>query len=188
MRGHSIKAPGRGISLEAYRFALLKTVAVFGLALATALSAHVRLPLPFTPVPLTLQTFFVLLSGALLGAGAGAASQVGALGLLLASPQLLAASAPGGLLGPTGGYLLSFVPAAWLVGHLSGKEGSWARMLAAMVAATLMIYFFGVLQLGLVAGLSAGAALKAGVLPFVPADVLKLAAAAVCARTIKKGK
>ncbi len=168
------------------RGALKRALAVLALGLLSALSAWVRLPLPFTPVPLTLQTFFALLSGALLGAGGGAASQVVALGVLAASPQLLALAAPGGLCGPTGGYLLAFVPAAWLVGRLGGERAGYRRLLAAMLAATLFIYLFGALQLALVAGLSFSAALKAGVLPFLPGDAVKLVAAAAIARALRR--
>jgi len=207
---------------------LLWSLAVIGLGLAPALSAFVRLPLPFSPVPLTLQTLFVLLSGALLGAGAGAAAQVVGLVVLWASPTLLAAAAPGGLLGPTGGYLLAFVPAAWLVGWWShhgrvrprqtpwslqgwrgaaarrrwrrGTRGDWDptcqgrweapridgwRLFGAMASATGLIYLFGTLQLALVVGLSPKAALWAGVLPFLPGDALKLAAAGGLVRGLR---
>lgn len=162
--------------------ALLWSVAVIGLGLATALSAFVRLPLPFTPVPLTLQTMLVLLSGACLGAGAGAASQLVGLALLWGSPQLLAAAAPGGLFGPTGGYLLAFAPAAWLVGRLGGR--GW-RLVAAMLVADALILGVGTLQLSLVGGLPLGAALWAGTLPFVPGDLLKLALAAGLVRGLR---
>jgi biotin transport system substrate-specific component len=173
-------------ALGGERTALKRALAVLALGLLSALSAWVRLPLPFTPVPVTLQTFFALLSGALLGAGGGAASQVVALGVLAASPQLLALAAPGGLLGPTGGYLLAFVPAAWLVGRLAGESASYTRLALAMAAGSALIYLFGALQLALVAGLSARGAIMAGVLPFLPGDAVKLLAAAAIARALRR--
>jgi biotin transport system substrate-specific component len=163
---------------QAQRLAMAPAAAALALGLATALSAFVRLPLPFTPVPLTMQTFFVLLSGAMLGAGGGAASQLVGLGLLWASPQLFSAvAAPGGLFGPTGGYMLSFLPAAWLVGSLRGQGGT-VRLMGAMLAATALIYLFGTLQLVLLTGMGARAAIWAGVLPFLPGDALKIGVAA----------
>jgi biotin transport system substrate-specific component len=179
-----MRPAGLAAVLGSPRAALLRALAVLSLGTVTALSAFIRLPLPHTPVPLTLQTLFVLLSGAMLGAGGGVASQLTALGLLWASPQLLAAAAPGGLLGPTGGYLLAFVPAAWLVGRLSDGRASLPWLIGAMAAASGLIYVFGALQLALIAGLTAPEALWAGAVPFVPGDCLKLLVAAGFAHTL----
>lgn len=137
-------------------------------ALATGLAAHVRLPLPFTPVPLTLQTLVVLLAGGLLGARRGAASQV--VYLVLASVGLPLIAGPT-LCGPTGGYLLGFVVAASLMGLAARRGGVW--LLAGALAGTLAIYVCGAGWLWAVTGTNLGRALALGVAPFVPGDLLK---------------
>ena len=107
------------------RSAVVTTTLVIGFALLTALAAQIVIPLPFTPVPITGQTFVVLLAGAGLGATAGAASQglyvlLGAVGL-----PFYAGGASGWTVarGATGGYLIGFIVAAWIVGALAGWTG-----------------------------------------------------------------
>lgn len=106
------------------RTTVVTAALVVGFALLTALSAQIVIPLPFTPVPITGQTFAVLLSGAALGAGAGAASQglyvlLGAVGL-----PFYAGGASGWTVvtGATGGYLVGFIVAAWVVGVLAEMQ------------------------------------------------------------------
>jgi len=154
---------------------------VVGGSLLTALCARVVIPLPFTPVPITAQTFAVLLTGAALGARRGAA----AIGLYvlegLVGLPVFAGGAAGlhRLLGPTGGYLLGFIAAAYLTGTLA--ERGWDRTVrfaaAAMGAGNLVIYLFGVPWLALSLGWPR--ALTGGLLPFIPGDLVKLAAAAL---------
>ena len=99
---------------------LSRTIGVFIFVILTSLGAFVRIPLWFTPVPLTLQTFFVLLSGAILGANLGALSQIVYI-ILGASGISIFANAGSGLIylsGPTGGYILGFVFASFLIGRL----------------------------------------------------------------------
>ena len=91
------------------------------LAAASAVAAHVRIPLPFSPVPITLQTGVVLVAGATLGIAGGGASQMLYMAVGLLGAPIFAASA--GLTGPTIGYLLGFVPAAMLVGWAA--RGGW---------------------------------------------------------------
>jgi len=139
------------------------------------LSAHLRVAVPFSPVPITAQTLVVLLTGALLGRRRGAATllgymAVGALGL----PFFAGA----GLTGPTGGYLLGFVAAAYLTGLL--VERGWGRRpgsaLLALLAGNLAIYAVGLPWLALFVGPRAVLAL--GLLPFVVGDLLKVVCAA----------
>ena len=152
----------------------------FGLVLAgtlfTALLAQVRIPLPFTPVPLTGQTFAVLLFAAALGSRRGAAS----LGLYAALGGLglpVFAGGASGLayaLGPTGGYLLGFVAAAWVAGRLA-ERGLDRRVRTAwlpFLAGTAVIYLCGAGWLALSLGLEKALAL--GVLPFLIGDALKI--------------
>lgn len=148
----------------------------------TALAGQVRVPLPFTPVPLTLQTIPVLLAGAALGRARGAASQlvllgVGALGL----PVFTGGSAGSvHLLGATGGYLIGFVGAAWLVGRLiHGRVRLGAvRVMASMLAGSALIHLFGFVHLSLYLGGSLGRALEFGTIPFLLGDLLKAVIAA----------
>lgn len=148
----------------------------------TALGAFVRIPLPFTPVPITLQTFFVLLAGALLGKRLGTLSQLGY--VFLGSLGLpIFAGATGGLIplfGPTGGYLLGFILAAYIIGKvLSAKEkANFGWVVLAMAIGSLVIYLLGAIHLALFAHLGVKKAFLLGVVPFIPGDTLKLFAAA----------
>jgi biotin transport system substrate-specific component len=149
-----------------------------------ALSAQFALPMPGTPVPLTLQPFVVVLAGLLLGPVDAAAAMVlylvaGAAGLPVFAPI----GAPGlaRLLGPTGGYLLAYPVAAAVAGRLgAGRESFTTRTLAAM-AGVLVMYLGGLIQLAVLSGSLATAAVL-GVLPFVAADAVKALVAAAISR------
>jgi biotin transport system substrate-specific component len=150
-------------------------------AFLVAALAQVRIPLPFTPVPLTGQTFAVLLVGAALGSVRGAAAlalytTMGALGL-----PFFAGGASGlaYMSGPTLGYLIGFVAAAYVVGLLAerGLERSVRTSLVPFLAGTLVIYLFGAGWLAVLFGI--GQAITLGVLPFLVGDALKLLLAAL---------
>lgn len=151
-------------------------------AAGTGLGAFVRVYVPFTPVPLTLQTFFVLASGVVLGARWGAVSQAVYLAGGLLGLPIFAGGAMGAayLMGPTGGYLVGFLPAALFVGaayrRVEKKRHPAARYALILAAAILIIHACGCLHLSRVCGLSIGDALRAGSLPFIPGDVIKAAA------------
>ncbi len=153
-------------------------VALLGSVLI-ALAAQVALPLPWTPVPLTGQTFAVLLIGAALGRWRGSAAVALYLGEGAAGLPVFASGKAGWvwLLGPTGGYLWGFLLAAFLVGWLA--ERGWDRRLtttaAAMGIGSLAIYACGLPWLARFVGWDA--VVTAGLLPFVPGDLLKLVAA-----------
>lgn len=160
----------------------VRALGVLVAAGALALAAQFALPLPGTPVPLTLQPMLVVLAGLLLGPVDAAMAMVlylaaGAAGLPVFAPM----GAPGiaRLLGPTGGYLLASPIAAAVAGAFgAGRSGFVTRALAAE-AGILVLYVGGFLQLAALSGSVAGAAL-AGVVPFVAADAVKaLIAAAV---------
>ena len=157
-------------------------------ALLVALLAQVRIPLPFTPVPLTGQTFAVLLVGAALGSKRGAGSMtlytaLGALGL-----PVFAGGAAGlaYLAGPTLGYLVGFVVAAFVIGKLAerGLERNLRTSLLPFFIGTLVIYAFGAGWLAILFGVEKALAL--GVLPFIVGDVIKLALAALALPTAWK--
>jgi biotin transport system substrate-specific component len=164
-------------------------IGVLGCAVLTALGAQVRIPLPGTPVPLTLQTFFVPFAGAALGPGLGALSQAlylcaGLLGFPVLAGGL---SGPSVLFGATAGYLLGFPVAAWATGALlrRPRPGLGQAMLA-VVAGTALIYMCGAGWLVFGLHLSAAQAIQAGVLPFLPGDALKVIAAAGLIRAARR--
>ena len=156
--------------------ALCRVLGVSVFIIMTALGAFVRIPLPFTPVPLTLQTFFVLLSGAALGGGLGASSQMGYILLGLAGMPIFSGAGSGLFyaLGPTGGYLIGFVLASYLVGNYIKRAGtSFSGVFLAVFLADLALLVCGVIWLKFVLGQSLGRLLFVGFLPFIPGDLLK---------------
>lgn len=142
-------------------------------ALLTAIGAYVRIPLFFTPVPLTLQTFFVLLSGAVLGRRWGAASQMlyvtlGAFGLPVFQGYGYGIAH---MFGPTGGYLFGFICASYLVGYFVQKR---FNVLPAMLAGLAVIYFCGVIWLKFLLSANLKTSLFMGLYPFLPGEAIKL--------------
>lgn len=158
------------------RTALLVTAGVAFLALLAQLRVYVG------PVPVTGQTLGVLLLGAAYGARLGAFT-TGAYLLLGVAGAPLFTGGQGGfayLLGPTGGYLIGFVAAAYLLGALAerGFDRSPLRAAVAMGAASVVIYAFGLSWLKVSLGLGWTGAIAAGMLPFLIGDLIKLASAA----------
>ena len=153
----------------------------------TAAGAYLIIPLP--PVPITLQTLFLGLAGALLGAKLGALSQliyllIGFIGLPVFSGGK---AGLGVLFGPTGGYLIGFVAGAWVIGALVNikRNAGFSWICASLAVGTVVIYLFGVAQLCLVAKLSFNKAIAVGVLPFLIGDAVKILATAFVVRKIK---
>ena len=151
-------------------------------ALFVAIFAQVKIPLPFTPVPLTGQTFAVLLVAASLGSKRGAASMalyiaLGALGLPVFAGG---ASGMAYLWGATFGYLVGFVIAAYVVGLLAerGLERSVRTSIIPFLVGTVIIYACGVVWLAIVLG-SFSKAVTLGLTPFLIGDFIKLIAAAL---------
>jgi biotin transport system substrate-specific component len=149
-------------------------------AVLTAVGGAVAFPLPFSPVPVTLQTFFTVLAGATLGPVWGAASQITYVMAGIAGMPVFAGgtAGPGVLLGPTGGYLVGFVLAAWIAGMLVRPGGSWPRLVAGLTLAHLVVFVFGLSQLLLYTGRSLPEAVMLGFVPFLGGTVLKIAGAA----------
>jgi biotin transport system substrate-specific component len=166
----------------------LQAAAVLFVTALTAAAAQVSLPLPFTPVPFTLQPMVVLLGAAALGSRLGLASQVLYLLAGIAGLPVFAASPvlPQGalrLLGPTGGYLMAYPLAAFLTGWLAerGFDRRYATSLFAMAAGLALVFTSGVLWLAWFAQPTAAGldvALRTGLYPFVAADLVKLLVAA----------
>ncbi len=149
---------------------------IAGFSLVIALCAQVAIPLPFTPVPVTLQTFAVLVAAGLLGSARGTAAVLAYIGEGFAGLPVFSGGRAGvaHLLGPTGGYLVGFVIAAFVVGFLleHGAARSWRATFAALVAGTVLVYVPGALWLGAFAGM--GKAVALGVAPFLIGDALKI--------------
>ncbi len=153
---------------------------VVGATAFMALCARVSLPLFFTPVPLTLQTFGVLLIALCLGPGRAFA----ALSLYLvegaAGLPVFSAAGPGGiaqLLGPTGGYLLSYPLSALLTAGLAQRSKKIGAILLAAIAGQAVIFLMGAGWLEVLTHQPLANVMKAGVLPFLPGEVIKVAAA-----------
>lgn len=158
---------------------LYDLAAVVCASLIVALSAQLALHLPFSPVPITGQTLAVLLAGAMLGSRRGALAVVAYVLEGIAGLPVFAGGVggPAHLLGPTGGYLLGFVAAAYVTGRLS--EYGWDRRAAsaalAMLLGNLVLYAPGLAWLAAFVG--ADKALAVGLYPFIVGDLLKIAIA-----------
>ncbi len=144
-----------------------------------AILAQIAVPLPFSPVPLTGQFVGIFLAPAILGAR-GAVLAVSSYLLLGAAGAPIFSMAKGGLgviLGPTGGYLLGFLPGVYLAGKILGNRRSsgMGRTSLAMAACMIATYLVGSLQLKLVMGLPYTQAVLVGVLPYLPLDLAKIA-------------
>jgi biotin transport system substrate-specific component len=175
VRGRTL---GEGVTTEAAW--LGRSLLVVSVSLLVALSAQWAIPLPFTPVPITAQTAIVLLGGMVLG------RRLGALAMLLylgegALGWPVFAGGRGGfahLAGPTGGYLLGFVLAAYVTGALAerGWDRRWMTAMGAMAIGQAMIYLAGLA--GLLRFVPPERALALGVWPFLPGDLSKIFVAA----------
>ena len=180
-----------------YELSMTKKIALaLGMACVIGLAAQARIPLAWTPVPITGQTFAVLLAGVLLGRWWGGISLAMYAGLGAAGlPWFNGLTGGAGILvGPTGGYIVGFILAALFLGHFTDKyirSRSFFSMLGLMLFANfVLIYIPGLLQLSLWLGLVKGEAigfsqvLGLGLLPFIAGDMVKIVAAAAIARGI----
>jgi biotin transport system substrate-specific component len=166
-----------------HRSALVQIAWIVGFSILTAVGAQVQIPIQ--PVPITLQTFFVLLSGVMLGARNGAISQALYLCAGLAGMPVFAglSAGPLHLIGPTGGYLLSFPAAALIAGALTSPGRGFARQWLAVFAGSLVIFLLGTIQLKLVFTHNWGDAFRQGFLIFSWWDAIKVTAVAAVARS-----
>jgi len=150
-------------------------------SLLIALSAKVSFYLPLSPVPVTGQTLAVLMAGALMGRIRGALCVAAYLGEGMAGLPVFAGpiAGPAYFLGPSGGYLVGFVAAAYIVGLLS--ELGWDRRIftsfAAFLLGNIALYVPGLVWLAYFVGLDN--VVMAGLVPFIPGDILKILLAAI---------
>jgi biotin transport system substrate-specific component len=165
-----------------------QVVAVFAGSVLIALTAQLEIVLPFSPVPITGQTFGVLLAGALLGRLRGTAAVLAYLSEGLSGLPVFAGGAAGVgyIFGPTGGYLMGFLPAAFVVGWLA--EHGWDRnvfLTGLSMALGSVIYFAGGLAwLSVYVGWEH--LLPLGLSPFVAGDLLKIGVAAALLPTLRR--
>jgi biotin transport system substrate-specific component len=154
-----------------------ETTFVLGVALALAAASRIVFPLGFTPVPVTAQTFVVLVVGVLVGARRSGAGALAYLALGVAGVPWFATG------GATLGYLAGFAVAAWLVGRAAdaGRLADRRGALAVMAGAHALIYLMGATWLALFLGVGPLRAFALGVAPFLAGDAVKVVAAAAIA-------
>ncbi len=184
-----------------YNLAITQKIALaFGMAILTGLMAQIRIPLPFTPVPITGQTFAVLLAGVLLGKNWGGISM--AIYVVLGAVGLPWFAGFGGgvavLFGPTGGYIFGFVLAALFIGYMSDrfiKSRNFIPMLLLMLFANfVLIHGTGLIQLSIWLNFVKGSSstfyeiLVLGTLPFIAGGLIKVIAAATLTKGITPKK
>ena len=169
----------------------VQLLSVLFVAVLTASAAQLSFPLPFTPVPFTIQPMIVLVGAAALGSRLGALAQIVYLTLGIAGLPVFAFSPelPQGvarLLGPTGGYLMAYPIAAFLTGLLAerGLDRRYLTSILAMSAGLSMIFAGGVLWIARVTGIET--ALATGLYPFIVVDVIKVVAAGLVLPTAWK--
>lgn len=158
-----------------------RVIGVSVFVVLTILGAFVRIPLPFTPVPVTLQTFFVLLSGLFLGSRLAGIAQFSYVLLGIAGLPVFTGASGGipHLLGPTGGYLFGFVVASMYVGRFARRvEDNFFSLIVLLMAGDFILLCCGVLWLKCITGFSFAKLFYMGFMPFVAGDVLKIFAAA----------
>ena len=158
---------------------LVRAMLVTGFVIMTALGAYLRIPLPFSPVPITLQTFFVILCGAVLGKRLGAFAQVSYVALGALGMPIFQGYGAGllHLAGPTGGYLIGFIIAAFIVGTLTDRKHtspSFSYIIFSMAIGLLAIYLCGIAWLMISYRIDLIKAAFLGFIPFIPGAVAKL--------------
>ncbi len=163
-----------------------KIIALMSIPLLTTLGAYLRVYLPFTPVPITFQTYFVLVSAALCSFYVATSGQLlyilaGIIGLNVFANGVTGIVT---LLHPTFGYLVGFLVASLFVSNVVGEKPSIGRIFLMLLAGNFIIYFFGVLRLSYLFGLKKS--ILIGVIPFIYGDLLKIFLATVSVKSLKR--
>ncbi|MEO0128817.1 MAG: biotin transporter BioY [candidate division WOR-3 bacterium] len=153
-------------------------------ALFTGIFAQIRIPLGFTPVPVTGQVFVVLLSGVLLGGFYGGLSMIFYITLGAIGIPWFAGFRAGLNPGPTIGYLLGFIPAAIFIGLLAHRHKKLLSQILIMLFGVLLIYFIGALNFAFLLKTNFLTTIKLAVLPFIPFDIMKAILAGILSRVI----
>lgn len=168
-----------------YDFSLPSALRIVLFLTFTALAGQLAVYLPFTPVPVTMQTLFVVLAGMVLGPRDGFYAMAGYLALGFSGVPVFAGFSfgPAALLGPTGGFLIAFPVGALIAGLISSKmrEGILSAALSA-AAGISVILAMGTVSLALLAGISIQQSASLAVLPFIPGEIVKIVLAAIIIR------
>lgn len=164
-----------------------RIIGVMFFVILTSLGAFVRIPLPFTPVPITLQTFFVSLSGAALGGVLGPASQMCYVLLGISGLPIFSKGGSGllYLFGPTGGYILGFILSSLFIAQYIKYSRDFFTTLFIFCLGDLILLSCGVIWLKVILGYSFPKTLLIGFLPFIPGDLIKASAAALVYLRVK---
>jgi len=159
---------------------------VYSSLMAALIAVGAFIAIPIGPVPIVLQNMFVILAGLLLGSRWGLASVgVYLLAGLVGLPVFSGGGAGlGHLFGPTGGYLVGYLPAVFLIGLASGKSTSVLIKIAALIGGTALVYLLGVSWLKVVTGMTYTKAITVGMLPFLIGDGIKIVAALAISKAI----
>ena len=162
-------------------------VGLLAFVLAMVFGAQVAVPIPLTPVPVTLQPLFVILAGVALGPRLGASAMAAYLALGAAGAPVFAAGGAGlpWLLGPTGGYLVAMPAAAYLAGTIAGRDRATLRTLSGLTTGVAVLYVGGISQLILITGQGLGEVFALAVLPFLVGDATKILLALLLSRKIR---
>lgn len=187
MRTKSLHHPAAVSAADRYTRVCVSATGIVAFALLTAVGANIAIPLPGTPVPFTLQTFFVLLAGITLGPRLGTASMAFYLLLGTTGYHVFALGCVGlpTILGSTGGYLVGFMLAQPLLGCLSRRGGqTWFVVASAVLVGEAIIFAAGLLWLSLWLRTGFWHTLALGLWPFVPGMILKTAMAAAAGRLV----
>jgi biotin transport system substrate-specific component len=181
----ALATPAPGVLADAIgtRTAIRNLILVIGGSAFVGLAAQVSIPLPFTPVPVTGQTFAVLLTAGVLGAGRAIASMLLYIALGMAGVPWFAGGSTAfkeGALVVTFGYVVGFLVAAALVGYLAQRGNTRTPLRAAglMVLGNIVIYLIGATWLAAAINISLSTAFEVGVQPFLLGDALKILLAA----------
>lgn len=157
---------------------LVSAIPIVAFVLLTAIASRVVIPLSFTPVPVTMQVFAVILSGLVLGSKKAAYAQLSFLALIAIGVPLTAygLSGPLAFVSPTAGYLIAFVPAAYIAGLIAENTNSKVKYALAGLAGLVIVYLLGTSWLAVYLK-DAAKAFRLGVVPFVLIDFFKVAIA-----------
>ena len=161
---------------------------VYAALMAALMAVGAFLAVPIGPVPIVLQNLFVFLAGLLLGRRWGLASVcvyllTGSLGLPVFAGGMGGA---GRLVGPTGGYLIGYIPAVYLIGLISEKGSGKALLdVSAMLVGNLVVYACGVTWLKILSGMTFPKTLTVGMYPFLIGDAIKILAAVPIAKAVR---
>jgi biotin transport system substrate-specific component len=165
-----------------------KVVGALMFVLLTSIGAYVSIEIRnITPVPITLQPLFVILAGAVLGPRAGAAAMAAYVLLGAAGAPVFAGGRAGyiWLFSPSGGYLLAYPAAAFVVGALAGRSLGGLRLFGALTIGMALIYLGGLSQLWILTRQDLGVVFLQSVVPFLPGDLFKICLAWLTVRSIR---